>query len=210
MNHGRLDLGFDLVDTSGGSVDGTSGGGWSVVAHGSERVSSACTVESRHLQGEKFMGTACRCALSSLERPSSRSQETSRAPGSSIHFASFIRPLHLPTSLSLPAVNSHPHLSHSTLSTMNAALLQQIQRKYSSPVHSAALTLSQRARVSRRLRSTTGPRRRWPAAWAVLPLPVPAPMLVPMPHPARQRPPCRVGMTRRRSSQDSLPVACPP
>lgn len=38
------------------------------------------------------MGTACRCALSSLERPSSRSQETSRAPGKSIHFASFIRP----------------------------------------------------------------------------------------------------------------------
>lgn len=118
-------------------------------------------------------------------------------------------PLHLPTSLSLPAVNSHPHLSHSTLSTMNAALLQQIQRKYSSPVHSAALTLSQRARVSRRLRSTTGPRRRWPATWAVLPLPVPAPVLVPMPHLARQRPPCRVGMTRRHSSQDSLPVACP-
>lgn len=32
VNHGRLDLGLDLADTSGGSVDGTSGGGWSVVA----------------------------------------------------------------------------------------------------------------------------------------------------------------------------------
>lgn len=29
MNHGRFVLGLDLAETSGGSVDGTSGGGWS-------------------------------------------------------------------------------------------------------------------------------------------------------------------------------------
>lgn len=78
---------------------------------GDERVASACTVESTHLQGEKFMGTACRCALSSLETPSSRSQETRRAPGTGrqYSFCEFYPSLHLPTSLSLRAVNSHPH-----------------------------------------------------------------------------------------------------
>lgn len=129
-------------------MDGTSGGGWSVV----ERVGPVSGVSKRMHRWRRDAYRAksswvwrCRCALSSPERPSSRSQETRRAPGVLIHFAGVYIPPVCQRHLSLLAVNSQIHKFTNPQSTSHSTT---IHNERSSPAADPAQVLFSLAQCS--------------------------------------------------------------